>query len=324
MFRKLSRSLGLIALAALCLLAQGLAAAEPANAVITDSDMAYWLKTVTDLAYRIGPRAYATEGESQAIRYLENSFGGMGYTYQAGTLQSQTVGDSRNLIAIRPAKSPDPAILVVCAHFDTVGHGPGAKDNASGVAAMLTLCRRLSAMDAFDTTELRFIGFTAEETGHQGSMAYCASLTDDERARMIGAINIDLLAVDAGAENIVLSCNTLGGRTANGYQKGQPERPMANAVSVAFEAALKTADGFDESHRGESFIAPRHWAEGDHESFADIGVDAACVCFQGSEALNGVWPEDMHTEQDTLKDFDTERTRSALAILMAMMTALAA
>ena len=47
--------------------------------------------------------------------------------------------------------------------------------------------------DAPSDTELRFVSFTDEENGKIGSRAYTASLTEAEKARMIGAIQFDML-----------------------------------------------------------------------------------------------------------------------------------
>ncbi len=45
----------------------------------------------------------------------------------------------RNIAAVAPGQSPD--VIVVMAHRDDVGTGPGANDNASGTAALIELAR---------------------------------------------------------------------------------------------------------------------------------------------------------------------------------------
>ncbi len=67
----------------------------------------------------------------------------------------------------------------------------GASDNASGVAALLYAAQALK--DVPTDTQVRFISFTDEENGKNGSRAYTASLTEEEKDRMIGDIQFDML-----------------------------------------------------------------------------------------------------------------------------------
>ena len=136
-------------------------------------------------------RPIGSQGEEDAVQYLRQRFEAMGYTV---TVQPYTDGQGRtgnNVIAVKEAASPDADILVLSAHHDSVPTAYGANDNASGVAALLYAAEALKDSDS--DTELRFISFTDEENGKNGSRAYTASLTDGEKARMIGDIQFDML-----------------------------------------------------------------------------------------------------------------------------------
>lgn len=68
-----------------------------------------------------------------------------------------------NLLAIR--SDAQPPYLVIGAHLDTVMHSPGADDNASGVAVILELARRLAhstrvstMLAVLDMEEVGFVG----------------------------------------------------------------------------------------------------------------------------------------------------------------------
>src|SRR5438105_10041238 len=55
-------------------------------------------------------------------------------------------------------------IIIVGAHYDTVAGSPGADDNASGVAAMITLANQFAADGgAPPRRTLRFVAFANEE-----------------------------------------------------------------------------------------------------------------------------------------------------------------
>ena len=145
-----------------------------------------------DLAALTGaPRPIGSQGEADAVQYLKERFEEMGYSV---TLQPYTDGQGRtghNVIAVRPSEQEDGDILILSAHHDSVPTAYGASDNASGTAALLYAAQALK--DAPSDTELRFVSFTDEENGKNGSRAYTASLTEAEKARMIGAIQFDML-----------------------------------------------------------------------------------------------------------------------------------
>lgn len=323
----IQRALG--AALALCLLCGG-AAAETAN--VND-----WLDTLNRFVTEAGSRAIYTEGEERAQAWLISEFESIGFSPEAGTLTRQTFPASDydcreiaagrelcNLIALQQAESPEPAVIIVSAHYDARPGTPGAKDNGSGVAALLTLARRLQAQ-RYDHTELRFIAFDGEEYGEYGSYAYVKALTEspEEKARVLAVFNIDLITLDADAEAMALSCNCLGGRTEEGYEEGAPDMAVPNKATLAFREALLEVDCFDPEDENLTFCAPRHWGDGDHIPFHEAEIDAATVCFQGNVLMSGAWPADMHTPEDDLKPFDLTLTGQALEILYRAIDGLA-
>ena len=136
-------------------------------------------------------RPIGSDGEAAAASYLKTRFGEMGYEV---TLQSYTDAEGKigtNVIAVRRADNPDADILVISAHHDSVPTAYGANDNASGVVALLAIADAVK--DITTDTELRFISFTDEENGRNGSRYYTSVLTEEERDRIIGDIQLDML-----------------------------------------------------------------------------------------------------------------------------------
>lgn len=294
-----------------------------ATALISEADIRYWAEEMRALTEDVGSRAIDTDGGELALWHVLDRFKQLGYSHQNQNLKEQWIGNASNLTATLSAQADHPAIVIISAHYDSFDGSPGAKDNASGVAAMLTLCKLFTQKGPFPNTELRFLAFTAEESGHYGSLEYTAALTEDEISRLIGVFNLDLLAVDQGAQGIALSCNTLGGRTESSYVQGTPQQPAHNAVSRSFEKALWESGSFAPSQRDQEFCVPRHFGESDHQSFHLIGVDAANICFQGNVAQGGAWPADMHSPDDRMKPFDLPRTQLALEIVYRAVSLLA-
>lgn len=127
-----------------------------------------------------------------AAQYIENSF-------RAGGLQPQShwynIGNTkcRNIEAeIRGANRPED-IVIVGAHYDSALESPGADDNASGVAAMLSLMRSFNAIRPSRT--LRFVAFTNEEppyfwTDEMGSVVY-AKMCRQRGDRVVAMLSIE-------------------------------------------------------------------------------------------------------------------------------------
>nr|MBA2540681.1 M20/M25/M40 family metallo-hydrolase [Deltaproteobacteria bacterium] len=89
--------------------------------------------------------------------------------------------------------------LLVGAHFDSVPAGPGAADNATGVAIVLATARYLQSVTPRHHP-IVFALFDEEELGLKGSRAYAASLTDQDIA---AAHVFDMLSFDGDADRAV-------------------------------------------------------------------------------------------------------------------------
>ncbi len=301
-----------------------------AAAEVTGEEQDYFYNQMEALVYDIGNRNMMADGQEKAVAYLAQEYQNLGCSFPDGTLQFTAVNGinyldytfhSSNVIGIRKAISSAPNIIILCAHFDS--NGPGARDNASGVAGVLLFMRRFYQAEPYENTELRFIAFTAEETGHQGSAAYVQGLTQEERSRIIAVLNLDIIVVDDWDTDSSLSCDTLGGRTADGYTDGQPGAPVNNAVSRAFMQAIEDLGVYQADENGEAYTVPRHKGSSDHDAFHLAGIDAANISFRGNVHTEGSWSELIHTQSDLIGDFDWDRTWQALDILYAAVDGLA-
>jgi Zn-dependent M28 family amino/carboxypeptidase len=100
-----------------------------------------------------------------------------------------------NLIGRPPGSRADGPYHVVGAHYDTVPGSPGADDNASGVAVVLEVARRIVATPS--PPAVRFVAFTLEEapafgSSFQGSRVFARSAAaagDD----ILGAIVLEMV-----------------------------------------------------------------------------------------------------------------------------------
>ncbi|MFH1841794.1 MAG: M28 family peptidase [bacterium] len=102
----------------------------------------------------------------------------------------------RNVIATQVGATYPDSIFVICGHYDSISdqsgsNAPGADDNGSGTAAVLTAAE-IFARETFDYT-IKYICFSAEEQGLVGSQFYAAWARQQD-LQIVGALNFDMLA----------------------------------------------------------------------------------------------------------------------------------
>ncbi len=223
------------------------------------------------------PRSIGSQGEADAVQYISERFRSFGFdvTVQPYTnAQGQT---GSNVIAVRAANDPSADILVLSAHHDSDPSSPGATDNASGVAALLMVAEALAELPT--DTELRFISFTDEENGKNGSRAYTDSLSEQEQERMIGDIQFDMLG-GLGTTGTVVS-------TADGEPNWLSDLLMSYDPSLSLGAE----------------------AASDHTSFQLAGIPSVLIMQNGRGYL-------YHSAADTTDNLDMYEIASAVDIVL--------
>ena len=190
---------------------------------------------------------------------------------------------SQNVIAEKPGLGE--MVVVLGAHYDTVPNVPGANDNASGTAVLLTLAEALSQTSF--PFGLRFITFGSEELGLRGSQAYMNSLSSEEPRRILAMLNFDALGSGDG----------LAITGASDLTKLVVEQAKSLGIEV------RRSGGF----AGTS---------SDHASFARAGIP---VIVFSSDDLSGI-----HTPQDTIDLINPKLPGDAARLALALLTSLAA
>jgi aminopeptidase YwaD len=159
---------------------------------------------------------------------------------------------------VKGTKKPD-SILVISAHYDHLGgmgneiYFPGANDNASGIAFLLTLAKYYAAHP--QPYSIAFICFAAEEAGLLGSKYFTEHpLIPLEQIRFL--INVDMVGT------------------------GETGITVVNATLHAKEFAL--LNKVNDDHKYLSKINPRgKAANSDHYFFTEKGVPAFFIYTQG-------------------------------------------
>jgi aminopeptidase YwaD len=175
---------------------------------------------------------------------------------------------SHNVIAVKKPTQKNKAtdqIVIVGAHHDSVPGAPGANDDASGTAVTLELARVMANMPT--DTEIRFVTFGAEELGLIGSYEYVNSLTQDERDRIVGMWQLDMVGSRDAGELVMF--------TVDG------EKNIVTDLSAS--AGVRTGTPLTYGQEGRS----------DHVPFHEAGIPAALFIHNPVEP----W---YHTPEDSI------------------------
>jgi Zn-dependent M28 family amino/carboxypeptidase len=235
---------------------------------------------VDKLTVEIGPRAPGL-GDSLArtAAYIRSEFeaAGLSVTEQPYDFLGHEVA---NLIAAPPAVATAPAFYVVGAHYDSVPGTPGADDNASAVAVLLELARRLPETGL--PAPVRLVAFTMEEspaftTGLQGSRMFVRACRAAGE-RVAGAIVLEMVGYTAPRQ-IYPPVLRFAGYPSRGDFIGI----VGNWRSRPFGRAMLRGFRRNEGLPVESLFVPFDGRvlpatrESDHSSFWDAGLPALMV-----------------------------------------------
>jgi Zn-dependent M28 family amino/carboxypeptidase len=145
---------------------------------------------VWKLAAEIGERnVFRMPALEEAADYIGREWKDQGYEISVQPYQTRGVL-CKNLEITHWGQSRRPQMILVGAHYDSIQGGPGADDNASGVAALLEISRCLASRPTERT--VRFVAFVNEEPpfffwNQMGSMVYARAARergDDIRLMM--------------------------------------------------------------------------------------------------------------------------------------------
>ena len=185
-------------------------------------------------------RAPGTSGSVRAATWLTNELRSTGLPIRSESWSATIPGLGkvrlRNIWAIAPGKSPD--VIVVMAHRDDTGTGPGANDNATGTAELVELARAYTVPSAGQTAvqpmhTLVFLSTDAGVFGGLGALRFAQ--TSPLRKQIVAVVNLDALG-GAGPPRLQISGDL-------------PHTPNTTLVQTAAERALEQT-GANPRHPG--------------------------------------------------------------------------
>ncbi len=169
--------------------------------------------------------------------------------------------DSQNVIAKLPGSARPEEVVIYTAHWDHLGKDParegdqiynGARDNATGTAALLTLAELFMAMDPPPERSVVFMAVTAEESGLLGSRYYTEHPVYPLE-QTVANINMDSLSIYGKTHDVAVI----------GYGNSELETYLADAVQAQGRSVVREAT----PEKGFFYRS-------DHFNFAKKGVPA--------------------------------------------------
>ena len=222
-------------------------------------------------------RASGTRGKELAEHFIVEQFRAIGlkpwhWTYTQSFKYQDSIA-IRNVIGLLPAIEPTDEYIVIGAHYDHLGRlghtvYPGADDNASGVAALLSIAKMFCAMKAEGAgprKNLLFVAFDGKEFDLAGSRHFVRTL-DIPKKDITAMVNIDMVGTDLVPPRknreyiIALGENTL------------PETYQGHLAYLC--KRFNYAMDLDLTFYGSTDFTRMMYRSGDHHPFARAGIPA--------------------------------------------------
>jgi hypothetical protein len=192
-----------------------------------------------------------------------------------------------NVWAELPATNGTSDVVILGAHYDSEPGSPGAVDNASGVAVLLGVARRLAEIESRSRSFL-FVFFDQEEDDEVGSRAF-VRLLRDEGITVHSAHVVDLAAWDPDGDGAV-----------------QIQSPAAEVLPLYRAAASELSIPLEVTTGASS----------DNESFLAAGLPSVGV-FQAEMSPH------VHRDTDTVANADLAYLTSFTRLVISVMRRLA-
>jgi hypothetical protein len=176
------------------------------------------------------PHPVGSDANAQVRERIQDRLASLGYTPEIqdtwACSADRACARVRNVVAVRPGRVDGPAVLVA-AHYDSVGGGPGAGDDTAGVAAVLEMARALKG-EPPARNPVVFLLDEGEEPGLIGAEAFVA---EHPFARRVGAV-VNLEARGTTGSSLMFETSKENGRLVGLFASAQ-SRPFANSIYYA-------------------------------------------------------------------------------------------
>lgn len=207
--------------------------------------------------------------------FMQYSFEGMGLDVSLETIDYGD-RDDINVYATYTGDKDSSDYLIIGAHHDKVEISPGANDNGTGSVALIEMARQYIARE--EPINIMFASYGMEELGLIGSAQHAQGLSETEKEKIVGMINLDTIGNGPYLALI----------TEDSYSETDP---WMN------EIIINTADNMDIELK--PINVP--FASSDQSSYMEVGVRATFLCRIYERGV-----PDIHTPEDKVEKIKPE------------------
>ena len=202
----------------------------PAPTLPTAFDTAAAVGLAREFARLHPDRSPGSAGARRAGAWVTEQLRTLGFATRADRFEAEIPGVGRrtleNVSAVVPGQTPQ--TIVIAAHRDDDGRGPGASDNASGTAALIELARSYAAVPATlarRTGPAHTLVFLSTDGGAFGSLGAARFATHSPyRRRVVAVISLDAIA-GPGEPRLVIA----------GDEPRSPAAPLVRTAAARVE-----------------------------------------------------------------------------------------
>ncbi|MEY3500035.1 MAG: hypothetical protein RL308_1704 [Bacteroidota bacterium] len=177
-------------------------------AVVNQCSSSTVLSNLTEYE-NLGVKRRGTVALDNTLTWLKNKYLSYGYTASQITEDSYTYTGStavcKNLIVTKIGTVYPNTFVIIDGHYDSL-NGTGTNDNGSGLVCILEVARLLQNIPT--QYSIKFINFSGEEDGLQGSQHFVTSVVNSTTPKMNIKLvfNLDEVGGVAGLVNNTITC----------------------------------------------------------------------------------------------------------------------
>ncbi len=244
----------------------------------------------------IGPRYTGTNNCREAAEYLFDEFKKIGLDVKIEPWRYLRY-KCQNVVATLNGSDPDSdAVIILSAHYDTVKNTPGANDDGTGVAAILSFAEIFSKYSFKNT--IKFIAFSGEEVGGLGAHAYVKKAYETGE-NIIAALDIDMI-----------------GYTDTSINEKFLQMIVPDRSKWIYDLSKNLSK--EHSNLNLSFKILPNFPTCDHQPFIDYGFDA--VLYSHENSILYPW---LHKPGDTIDKINKSYFINASKLLIAISATIA-
>jgi aminopeptidase YwaD len=173
-----------------------------------------------------GNKGINSQGLKNTAQWIIDFYTNLGYTNIEIDTFTHSGNQLYNIIITKTGTEHPDKYFIIDGHYDAA-NCPGTDDNGSGTVIIMEVARLLR--DVSTKCSIKFIHFSAEESGLVGSQHYVTNTVIPQNMDILLLLNIDMVGGTSGMSNNIIKC-----------ERDEAGQSQNNAASYAYTDTLAT------------------------------------------------------------------------------------